>query len=525
MSEPRPALSAPDRHDERLHATLAIVAVLLLAVGVRLYGLGDEDLWLDEIHTLTATAAKRAAAEALPHGVILPAVTRFTDLSPGTGAADVWRGMRDDSHPPLFFMLHQGWRRIAGDTEFLTRLPAALFSILSVLPIALMLQTYGHKGAGIAAAAVLAVSFSHIHMAQQCRPYSLGMLLVGISFWSVVRMNHCGPVYDPRRRVIWATVHGLACYLALLTHYFTVLPLVGQAVYVAWRVRGPVLRTWCVATVAAAAVYAITWGSSIGAQLALTSAHTWLLDGQPDHVWRTLLRAADLPIRLLLMHEPFSVSVTRSLAGAVLLTGTLGILCRQRVAGTSIFAAWYLVGLAGLIALDLATLRGTLQHIRYASVLAPGLVGMLVLAGSAFARPARIAIMVALMFAVVATLRLPTQSNPHSRVAALEIEDRLNSSSLLVFDAIDWQPFWVSQMYYDVSYYLSQLEHAETTPVVLLRDHPDDMLTRQMASYDRIVVVSPRMEGTQNPSPGTHRRTDRSEYVPQIGVIHVFDRQ
>lgn len=501
-----------------------LLGVLALATGVRLYGLGEADFWLDEIHTLTATAGNREAFEGLPHATILPDVVRFTDMRAGVGPADVWRTLRADSHPPLYFVIHQAWRRVAGDTEFLARLPAAVFSVLAIVPVALILYEYRQALGAVVTATLLAVGYAHIHMAQQCRPYSLGMLFVALSYWILVRMQSRGASNSKSGGAAWMAGHALVTYGAVLTHYFTVLPLLGQVLYVVWRVRGRLLRAWCLSVSVAAVAFAVTWGPSIGAQIAFTKAHTWLLEQGAGHVVRTILRAADLPIRLLFMHDRFAVSAVRSLLGGLVLGAALFVLYRSRVRGTAVFVAWYFGGTIALIAIDMATDRQTLTHTRYISVLAPGLAGLFGLAFQVIARPVRLALAAVTLVMVLATLRLPTQSNPHNRVAAQAITDRLAPSTLLVFDAIDWQPFWVSQMYHNVAYYLCESPLAQRTPVVLLRRRPDEALRRRMAEYDRLVVVSPRIDGTPNPAPARYRMTDRTAYVFQIGVIYVFER-
>lgn len=502
-----------------------LFTALTVAAGVRLYGLGDEDFWLDEIHTLTATAGNREVFEAVPHATILPEVTRFTDMQPDTGPADVWRTMTVDSHPPSYFIIHQAWRRLAGDGEYRARFPAALFSVLAILPIVLILREYGQHRAALIAAFLLALSYAHIHMAQQARPYSLGMLLVGLSFWTLTKMQARGATRGWLNLGIWGAAHALVTYGALLTHYFAVLPLLGQAVYVALRLRRRTLGAWGVSVFIVGVAYVLTWGPSVRAQLQFTSAHAWLLEQDGHHVWRTLLRAADLPVRLTLMHEDFAISEARSLAGVLILGVALILLFHRRMKGAAVFAAWYFAALATLVMIDLAANRQTLTHTRYISVLAPGLIGMLSLAILGLGRSLRVVVIGAVLFGVATTLQLPTQSNPQNRFAVREIVSRLQPSTLLVFDASGWQPFWVSQMYHNVAYYLRESLLEPLPPVVLLREEPDEELRQGMAAFDRLVVVSPRVDAIPNPLPSTHGPVDRSPYVPQIGFVYAFDRQ
>ncbi len=61
-----------------------LLAATALASGLRLYGLGDQAYWLDELHSMANSAGRRGEFEALPHGVILEAVPRFPDLTAAT---------------------------------------------------------------------------------------------------------------------------------------------------------------------------------------------------------------------------------------------------------------------------------------------------------------------------------------------------------------------------------------------------------------------------------------------------------
>lgn len=79
---------------------LLLVALTVVAVGVRLHDIGRESLWLDE--------AGRAAIATLPLGEILSAVA-VVELS-----------------PPLYHLLLHLWGRLAGDGDISLRLFSAL---------------------------------------------------------------------------------------------------------------------------------------------------------------------------------------------------------------------------------------------------------------------------------------------------------------------------------------------------------------------------------------------------------------
>jgi len=516
------AAAQPSR--SRNSIRVVILVGLGLAAALRLYGLGAQDFWLDEIHSMVTAAGRHAEFEALPHGVVLPGLRLFSEPVGKTGWHDVWRDLEDDSHPPIYFLLFQSWRRIAGDGEFTARLPAAVFSVLSLIPLALVFGELGRPKAGVWIVVGLAAAYAHIHMGQQCRPYSLGMLLVAISYWSIVRLETRWVILARTARIACVVIYGVSTYMAVMTHYFTVAAMAGQVVLVALFFRGALLRTWAFALVAAILAFAVTWGSQLSAQYEFTTSQSWLLENDPHHVWRTLLRFADLPYRLLFMHEAFRLSVVRSALCLFLLVVVVVLLRRHRRREATVFAAWYIAGAGMFAVFDVLTGTQTLSHVRYVSVLAPGLVGMIVPAVLGLSRLGRLLAAAVFGIAVVFTLSVPTQDNPHNRKAAALIAERTAPDTLLVFDAIGWPPFWASQIYHNVAHYLARHPESMNLPLLLLRDEPDEALRREIEEFARLVVVSPRVDAIPNPVPTRFQPVERTAHVHQIGRVYVFER-
>ncbi|MFQ5495592.1 MAG: glycosyltransferase family 39 protein, partial [Phycisphaerae bacterium] len=401
-------------------AAVGLTAVLTLAAVLRIYGLGDEAYWLDEMHSLADSAARRAEFEALRTGVILDAVPRSTDLTPDSTLAAVWRGMEADSHPPLYFEALLLWRRLFGDGEAAVRTLSVIFSLLSLVPVALILRG-PHPWLGLAVAAALALSFSHIHIAQENRPYALGLLLISVSYWALVRMQTGWSRWDRNRRQAGALLYGVAIYLSMLTHYFAALALLGQVVLILGLSQRPLRRAWILTVAAATLAFALTWGRQLIGQCEFIAHQPWLLDLHPNHAWATLLRLTDLPLRLLFARERFQLNYYLSFLGAVILIAALFTLWRARRRGALLFAAWYLTPVLGLTLLDLITGKQLLSHIRYAAVAVPGLVGLIVLAADSIGRVAARVIAAAFLAVALLSHQLPTQENPRARQAAARI--------------------------------------------------------------------------------------------------------
>jgi uncharacterized membrane protein len=503
---------------------IGLTGLLLATLSLRLYGLGYEDFWLDEIHSMSNSAGLRAEFEALPHGVILEPRPTYTELPAALSAADVWRGMEADSHPPIYFVVLMYWRQLFGDREAICRILPALLSVLSIVPVALILREYGPPRAALLAAIMLGLASSHVHMAQQSRPYSLGILLVAMSYWFLARLDVRWKDMSSRTRIAWLIAYGLAIYAAAMTHYFTCLAMLGHVVFVIVCARGRFIGAWCATVAASIIAFVATWGPQLLGQLDFISTHVWILEKGSDHWLRTILRAADLPIRLLFVHREFHIDYLRSLAGVAVILVPVIILRRHRVAHAAVFMAWYLVTVIAFTIIDLATDRQLLSHVRYVCVATPGLVGIIAMALFRLRPTVWRTATICFVLTVALTLRLPTISNPHNNLASRLIGERLQTGSLLVYDATDWPPYWVSQIYHNVAYYLPKYLATPAPDFVLLRDRPEAELRNAISAYEQVVVVAPRFDEVPNPLPERYRLVDRTQHVEQIGFIYRFSR-
>jgi len=498
-----------------------MAAVLALALGVRLYHLGTEAFWQDEIHSMYNSACARGPVERLPHGVILQDLPRYSDLTERSSLVAVWRTMDDDSHPPVYFMLLLLWRRLVGDGEAAVRFMPLIFSVLSIVPVALAVRELGLRRTSPMLALILALSFCHINMAQENRPYSLSGLLVNVSFYLLVRMEQRWSTWGARSKSVHTALYGMTLFAAMMNHYFAAFAFCGQLVYVLLRWRGPLLRAWLSATAAAALLFLFVWGPHVLGQRAFIASQDWLDEKLPDHAQRTVLRVVDLPIRMLFRVHRFKLSEPNALLGAGLMVATCIYLWLRRARPAVVFACWYFVPVLAFAAIDLATKRQHLTHFRYLSVALPGLAGLLAIAISEL--PTRLrggAIALFLLAAAPTVIALPAQDNPHSRVAAALIKSDITPNDLLVYDAIEWPSFWALRMFQMVSYYLPY-----NPPTLLLRDQPDEALRAQIANFDRVYVVSPRIDAIPNPSPQTHPYVETSNHIFEVGWVYCCTRE
>ena len=139
-------------------------AIGVLALALRLYGLGDKPFWLDEIASL------RRATSSL-HDLI----------------ADLLR----NKHYPSYFLLLWMVAKI-GTSQWLLRLPSALFGALdAALACAIGSRAAGRRS-GLIAGLLMAVSPFEIQFGQEARSYTLVSCLILIALWGLVRRPRSG---------------------------------------------------------------------------------------------------------------------------------------------------------------------------------------------------------------------------------------------------------------------------------------------------------------------------------------------
>ncbi len=144
------------RVDERSDGpgpAVVLVAILMLALAVRLVGLPGESLDGDEIFTLQV-----ATAPTVPEAISLVAA--------------------DLVHPPLYYLVARVTVALFGGSDLALRLPSLVFGLLSIALIRPLGRRLGAPPAVVLLAATLvAVHHWHVFYSQQARAYALFCLL------------------------------------------------------------------------------------------------------------------------------------------------------------------------------------------------------------------------------------------------------------------------------------------------------------------------------------------------------------
>ena len=128
-----------------------VVLILAAALALRLPGIATRSLWIDELYT--EWFARRSFVE-------------------------LWTDVPDyETHPPFYYSLLRLWTFVFGNSELGLRSLSLVFSLATVLAIAVSGKLFrtGRAGlsAGLLGAALLAVNYASIREAQNARPYAL----------------------------------------------------------------------------------------------------------------------------------------------------------------------------------------------------------------------------------------------------------------------------------------------------------------------------------------------------------------
>ena len=178
-----------------------LLAIFMLGMGLRVYGLESSSLWLDEI--TTATTAQ------LDVGSIL----QFH--------------LEEAGNPPLLSLITHVSFAFWGQTELAARLASALFGSLSILLLYKVGETLWTREVGMAGAFLLAVNAYHIRYSQEARHYALMVFLALLSLIFLLR------ALQGNKKGLWIGFV-LCTALSLYNHYFAFLFLPAEVVFGAW---------------------------------------------------------------------------------------------------------------------------------------------------------------------------------------------------------------------------------------------------------------------------------------------------
>ncbi|HET6871175.1 MAG TPA: glycosyltransferase family 39 protein [Solirubrobacteraceae bacterium] len=190
-------------------AMVAVAGLTLLAAFLRFYRLGHQGFWFDEANTAL-----------------------LVHFSPGKMLGLI---PQSESTPPLYYGVAWLWARVFGYSEVGLRSLSAVCGVLLVPVVYATGARLISRRAGVIGAALAACSPLLIWYSQEARSYQMLALLSSVS---LLAFAYARSEPTPRVLTTWVVASGLA----LATHYYAVLAVVPEALWLLWvhRRRRPV---------------------------------------------------------------------------------------------------------------------------------------------------------------------------------------------------------------------------------------------------------------------------------------------
>ena len=237
----------------------ALAAIVLAAAAIRL-ATAAYPLWFDEI-----------ASTVFAH----QPVTRL------------WSGwMARESNPPLYYTLLRGWIAVAGESDVALRALSVAIGLVGMVAAWGTARRLGGAAAGLAAAALLAVSAAHVDTSQAVRGYALAHSAALVAIWALIAF------LEGRR---WPALLGyaVAATVALYAHTTMVVFVALATPFLLWTIRED-RRALAQASIATAGI-ALAWAwwgwISLRQALAAHSNFGWIARPDLGDGWATVEQA------------------------------------------------------------------------------------------------------------------------------------------------------------------------------------------------------------------------------------------
>jgi 4-amino-4-deoxy-L-arabinose transferase-like glycosyltransferase len=204
-----------DQTRRALQIRWLLVALLLVAFGLRVYRLDGQSFWSDE--GLSLYRARLTLGENLSNIIVVP--------------PDV---PTRDTNPPLYFVALSLARAAAGDSEYVLRFLSVMLGVVTVPLLYVTGRRLFSPATGVLAAVLGTFAPLLIWYSQEARMYTALVVLSLASVYTLLRAIELSATHAVRRWLAWMLVTTAALY----THFtaFFLLPFEGLLILTAlWR--------------------------------------------------------------------------------------------------------------------------------------------------------------------------------------------------------------------------------------------------------------------------------------------------
>ncbi|RJP70050.1 MAG: hypothetical protein C4532_09890 [Candidatus Abyssobacteria bacterium SURF_17] len=173
------------RRDSTLSFSLLFILITGLGLILRLYRLAANQLWLDEVHSIFVA---------------------------GSSLSDILNNLKNDGHPPLYFILMLAWKSAFGESELSVRALSVMLGMASLVAVCWLGSILVSKRIGLTGMFIASITPLHIYYSQEARMYILLALLTTLSagfLW--LALEH------PARKRYWGA-YALVSICMIYTH-------------------------------------------------------------------------------------------------------------------------------------------------------------------------------------------------------------------------------------------------------------------------------------------------------------------
>jgi uncharacterized membrane protein len=453
---------------------LLAALVLVIALVLRLHGITSEGLWLDEFFSAELSTGRGYADQHLPRNAWLQDAPDLTSFSGAPGWTSIWSSIREDTHPPLYFLLLRAWRAMFGSSDASMRGMSVLFSMLAVVGLMLVAVLQFNWSVAIWSALLMALATPQIVYGQEARNNPMVLALALLAAAALIWIEKRGATF-PR-----LLLFGAGLFATMLTHYYCVGVVAAMTAYVALTMRSSQRVQLLITLAVTIMLCLIVWGPILLQQGPAFKAWHIETEQPAGHLALTLQRLTVSPMRQLT--GVFTDSIVASVVTAAICIGALVMLYPRRELW--LWWMWLVCVLAVLLAHDLRRTSNHLLLPKYAILTSPAIF-LIIAAGLPSLmhtlHPVRYAAPAAA--AIICLWYLPAAYEPkYGNWSAIgdAIMSRARPGDVVVFapgHRADWSGGWT---YLAVTHYV----HRWPMPVMILNHNFDDRVIRDIKAFN-----------------------------------------
>ena len=229
------------KFQQRSLLELFLLAIIAIAILLRILYLGSREFWYDEVLSLLLFTGQKAAYQTPQSTPVdltnyaallnLPAQNSIHDIL--ATVENLLKGLAAEPHPPLFFLSQHLWLYLFGNSEAAVRSLGALLSIGAIASAyGLGRCLLGHRG-GLLLAALLGVNPYYLFHSLNVRMYGPLVLWTILSAWSLLELIGINRSNVKRSsKLLWSLVLIGSVTAGLMTFYYFAIEVVALAAVV-----------------------------------------------------------------------------------------------------------------------------------------------------------------------------------------------------------------------------------------------------------------------------------------------------